>query len=83
MSLSKFALVALATISMVAAGPIEKKETGPTYGDVQAQCGNNQSVSCCNTQKTGDNSANSGLLGTGDILDGLLGGSCSQLSIPG
>lgn len=45
-----------------------------------ALCGNGQVVSCCNTNSV--SSGAGGLLGSGGILDGVLGGSCSPLTIP-
>lgn len=64
---------ALATVAM----PVDE----PTVGvDGNAKCGNGQVISCCNTNSV--SSGSGALLGLGGVLDGVLGGSCSPLTIP-
>ncbi|KAH6698516.1 hypothetical protein BKA61DRAFT_682549 [Leptodontidium sp. MPI-SDFR-AT-0119] len=43
-------------------------------------CGNSQVISCCNTKSVSKGAG--GLIGIGGVLDNVLGGSCSPLSIP-
>lgn len=53
----------------------------PTVGQVQNQCGNGQTIACCNSDsssKGGDNNV-LGSLG----LNQLLGGNCQTLAVPG
>lgn len=67
---------ALAAVAM----PSRTERAEPTVGPGgNAICGNGEVISCCNTQS---GSSGSGLLGVGGILDGVLGGSCSPLTIP-
>ncbi|KAK2603722.1 hypothetical protein QQS21_004098 [Conoideocrella luteorostrata] len=48
-----------------------------TLGDAASQCGNHQTISCCNS---GDTESNGGLIGS--LLDGVAGGNCAALSVP-
>lgn len=53
----------------------------PTVGPKgNAQCGNGQVISCCNTKSTSVGAG--GLLGLGGVLNGVLGGNCNPLTIP-
>jgi hypothetical protein len=64
-----------------AAMPPRNEPVEPTVGPGgNAVCGNGQVISCCNTNSLSNGSDS--LLGLGGVLDGLLGGSCSPLSIP-
>jgi hypothetical protein len=77
---SKIATFALmATVAF--ARPQSSADTGVndavSVGEASQQCGNDQSLSCCNTVSNSEG----GLLG--GVLDGLLGGSCTQVPIAG
>ncbi|KAK2603732.1 hypothetical protein QQS21_004108 [Conoideocrella luteorostrata] len=77
------AIVALAAVPVALAFPFHHNShdvhTGKitTLGDAAAQCGNHQTISCCNK---GDTESNGGLIGS--VADGLLGGNCEAISIP-
>ncbi|OBT47698.1 hypothetical protein VE00_02220 [Pseudogymnoascus sp. WSF 3629] len=59
----------------------QTNNVGPTVGPKgNAQCGNGQVISCCNTKSTSTGAG--GLLGLGGVLDGVLGGNCNPLTIP-
>lgn len=51
-----------------------------TVGAAAQQCGNNQALSCCNTN-SGDSDSQGGLVGS--LLNGILGGSCTQVPVAG
>ncbi|KAK2603742.1 hypothetical protein QQS21_004118 [Conoideocrella luteorostrata] len=79
-----YAIVAAVTVATAFAAPYNNHNshdvhTGKitTLGEAAAQCGNHQTISCCNK---GDTESNGGLLGS--ALDGLLGGNCAAISIP-
>ena len=70
-----FALAATATPTGILGGG--EPTVGPTGN---AKCGNGQVISCCNTKSVSNGAG--GLIEIGGVLNGVLGGSCSPLSIP-
>jgi hypothetical protein len=76
---SKIATFAL--MATVAFARPQSADTGVSdavsVGEASQQCGNEQALSCCNTVSNSEG----GLLG--GVLDGLLGGSCTQVPIAG
>lgn len=75
MQISKIITTVVATACVSTAAPTVENDHGPTIGKGgNAVCGNGQVISCCNS---GDKKAGVSL------LDGLLGGNCSPLQIPG
>ena len=84
MHFSAVSMVSLAMMLLsVSARNVEKarSDTGSmTVDQASQQCGNDQTISCCNTST--DDSAAGGLLGA-NALNGLLGGSCTAIPVNG
>ena len=81
-----FSAVSVVSVAMMllsaSARSIEKVRSdagGMTVEQASQQCGNDQTISCCNTSTT-DNA--SGLLGA-NAANGLLGGSCTVIPVTG
>ncbi|KIX01789.1 uncharacterized protein Z518_09516 [Rhinocladiella mackenziei CBS 650.93] len=80
------ALSAAACAFLTQASPMEPK--GGSYvmsAPAEVSCGNDQVISCCNTKtSTTNNGSAEGLVGiAGNVLDGVLGGSCTPLAVVG
>lgn len=74
-----FSLLAILASTAVAAPT--GSNTGTTAQEVQnQQCGNGQSISCCNQQQ--DTTGTGGLLGLAG-LNNILGGTCETIPING
>ncbi|ETN43570.1 uncharacterized protein HMPREF1541_02729 [Cyphellophora europaea CBS 101466] len=73
------ALTAIMATSVLAAPQAAgTSDSDVTVGEAAQQCGNNQTISCCNSASS--DSAD-GLLG--GLLDGILGGNCVQIPVAG
>ena len=73
MQISKIITTVVATACVSTAVPTGHNDGGANGNDGNAICGNGQVVSCCNS--SGDKGAG--------LLDNLLGGNCSPLSLDG
>ncbi|KFY18637.1 hypothetical protein V491_04743 [Pseudogymnoascus sp. VKM F-3775] len=71
MQISKIITTVVATACVSTAVPTGHNDGGANGNDGNAICGNGQVVSCCNS--SGDKGAG--------LLDNLLGGNCSPLSL--
>jgi hypothetical protein len=76
MSLASLVMVLLSVSATASSVHARTDSSGMTVGEAAQQCGNDQTISCCNTST--DNSG-SGL----SALDGVLGGSCTAIPISG
>lgn len=74
------AIMATSAFAAPQAGTPSADGNDLTVGDASQQCGNNQALSCCNTN-SGDSADQGGLVGS--LLNGILGGSCTQVPVAG
>ena len=74
------AIMATSVFAAPQAGGSSASGNSLTVGDASQQCGNDQALSCCNTN-SGDNTDQGGLIGS--LLNGVLGGSCTQVPVTG
>lgn len=82
-SIIAFSLAALTAVTQAVPSEAGKRDLYVRSGKADVTCGNDQVISCCNTNKMTSDSNNGGLLGLGGVLDGVLGGSCTPLGVGG
>ncbi|KAJ9629114.1 uncharacterized protein PV06_02172 [Exophiala oligosperma] len=80
-SIIAFGIAALTAVTQAVPTEQAKRDLYVRSASADVSCGNDQVISCCNTNKATSDSNNGGLLGLGGLLDGVLGGSCSPLGL--
>jgi hypothetical protein len=80
-----FGMAALAALAQAIPTESSKADLYVRSTSADVTCGNGQVISCCDTSTTtiGSDNTAGGLLGLGDLLDGVLGGACSPLGVGG
>ncbi|KIW10517.1 hypothetical protein PV08_11481 [Exophiala spinifera] len=76
-----FGITALTAITQAIPTESKKRDLYVRTASADVSCGNDQVISCCDTNKMTSGTTHAGIMGAGNVLDGVLGGACSPLGV--
>jgi hypothetical protein len=84
-TINKVVLATAAFALLATAIPAEPRDLYVREATASVACGNGQVISCCDksTSNTDSGDTDGGLLGVGNVANGLLGGACTPLGVGG